>query len=158
MSIDSLIMQGNDEEWIAALPRYQTDLITLLIRSGRSPEDIAQIWSSPSSHTDVQPFGIVAQDSLFLRNLKEQMRELLCGSDRYKEERTQIVESFPDRTAIVSTLSALTGAHLGLSAVFIAPIVIAVLLAIRKVGLSAWCETQRSDRQSDVQDGPEGRI
>jgi len=131
----------DEKAWLEALPVYQADIVEDLLKV-KSPEDAATAWLEASTD-NTSPFGGQHKAKRkYLEFLIVEVRKLLCGSPEYDNERNQlekVAQSPVNKTAIVSTVSAIIGAKVGLAATFIAPVIVIIFIMIAKISLNAWC-------------------
>jgi len=139
--------ERDEEVWLKALPAYQSDVVEELLKV-KSPEDAATAWLE-ASIDNTSPFGGQPQPKRkYLELLKVEVRKLLCGSPEYDNERNELDElakSPANKTAIVSMVSAVIGAKVGLAATFIAPAIVIIFIMVAKTSLNAWCAMETTD-------------
>ncbi|ETT55440.1 hypothetical protein BSK66_32355 [Paenibacillus odorifer] len=140
------IFEGNSEEWLDALPTYQKNIVTDLLHA-HSPELAANVWLEATIENN-SPFSSVPSEDKkkYFNFLMDEIQKLLCGNPEYDNQRNEILELFnknDSKAVIVSFISTFIGANFGLSAVFIAPVIVIILMIIGKTSLNAWCTMQR---------------
>ncbi|WP_161920027.1 hypothetical protein [Pallidibacillus pasinlerensis] len=130
-----------DKFWLDTLPNYQRDIVSELLNI-KSYEEAAIAWLE-ASVDNTSPFSAQPQpEKRFFPLLKKEVHKLLCGDPVYAAERSELVklsQSHENKTAIVSMVSALIGAKVGLAATFIAPAIVIIFIMIAKTSLNAWC-------------------
>lgn len=146
----NLFFEKDESEWLDALPKYQKDLVSELLAT-KSHEEAALAWLE-ASVDNTSPFtGQPQPQKKYFTFLKEEIHKLLCGNPVYADERNQLVQlaqSPQNKTAVVSVISALIGAKVGLAATFVAPAIVIILMMIGKTSLNAWCSMQSQSVES----------
>jgi hypothetical protein len=139
--LDKLVLDSNPDDWLSALPVYQQRGIEALL-SGRAPEQAAMMWLTQAGPADTAPFGgLRTGASLLYKNVLVEIRKLLCGDNEYLEERKDVQAAIgTSKVALIATLAAAIGPHLGAAAVFIAPVVAIVLSVVAKAGAVTVCQ------------------
>jgi hypothetical protein len=135
-------LTGGLDDWLAALPRYQRDILEEML-DGSDPTDVALAWLSTTGPRDTAPYGGArAGASLFYEKLLEQIQILLCGDEGYEEERAQLLrEARAGRSAIVGAIAATVAPAVGAAPVVIAPPIAIILAILVAAGTNALCET-----------------
>lgn len=142
--VDELIA-GAEDEWLAALPPYQRDIVEQLLDNYETPEEAAVAWLAASGPADTYTLGSVAGRTGFYNRVKDETRKFLCNADDYAAERDRLLaELQPSKAVIVAVVSAAISPALGLAAGLVAPAIVLTLIIIVKVGLNAWCDEQES--------------
>lgn len=132
-----------EDEWLNVLEKYQKNTVIELIKI-KSPEEAASIWLESTVNNNA-PFGVGKPENnkKILDVLKTEIHKLLCGDSEYEEERSNLkkeINNGNNKTTIVSFVSAVIGAKIGLAATFIAPAVVIIFTMIAKVTLNTWCQ------------------
>jgi hypothetical protein len=141
---DTIDLLFDDEpiKWIRELPTYQREAIDQLLSTGASFDAAAQTWVSASTD-NTYPFSAsapVGDKGQFLTNLKCEVRNFLCGDQKYEEERKGLFgKKSVVRTYVVSAMAAAIAPYLGVAAAVIAPLIALTLAGIGKITLNAWC-------------------
>lgn len=139
--------EQEEHDWLDDLPYYQKDIVSSLLVSN-SYENAAIAWLE-ASVDNTSPFSAGEKtENEYFKALKNEFHKLLCGNSEYKSEQDELVKLIngPEgKTAIVSTISAMIGANLGLAATFIAPAIVLLLMTVAKISLNAWCTIQIED-------------
>jgi hypothetical protein len=149
--LDKFLLQESEIEWLDALPNYQKSTIAELLETNPY-ESVAAIWLE-SSIGNNSPFGAGNPQGKknYFNYLKKEFHKLMCGNPEYAAERkelNQLFEKNDTKTAIISFISAIIGAKIGLAATFIAPAVVLLLMLISKTSVNAWC-TMQTDANSN---------
>lgn len=143
----NLFSDQKETSWLEALPSYQKEIVSELLAS-KSHEEAALAWLE-ASVDNTSPFtGQPKPEKKFLPLLKKEIHKLLCGNPDYAAERNELVQltqTQENKTAIVSMISALIGAKVGLAATFIAPAIVIIFMMIAKTSLNAWCALESSE-------------
>lgn len=146
-ALNSFFKEHEEPKWLDALPNYQKDIISELLASN-SHEDAAVAWLE-ASIGNTSPFsGQPQPEKKFFALLKKEVHKLLCGNPEYAAERnelTQLIQSPENKTAIVSMVSALIGAKVGLAAAFVAPAIVIIFMIVAKTSLNVWCAMQTTE-------------
>ncbi|PFG05245.1 hypothetical protein [Bacillus sp. es.034] len=136
-----------ESTWLEALPNYQKEIISELLAS-KSLEETALAWIE-ASVDNTSPFtGQPQPEKKYLPLLKKEIHKLLCGNPEYEADRNelaQLTQTKENNSTIVSMVSALIGAKVGLAATFIAPAVVIIFMMIAKTSLNAWCAMETSE-------------
>ncbi|NEY21415.1 hypothetical protein G4D61_15840 [Bacillus ginsengihumi] len=143
----NLFSDVEESGWLEALPSYQKEIVSELLAS-KSHEEAALAWLE-ASVDNTSPFtGQPQPEKKFLPLLKKEIHKLLCGNPEYAADRNelaQLTQTKENKTAIVSMVSAVIGAKVGLAATFIAPAIVIIFLMIAKTSLNAWCALETSE-------------
>lgn len=138
--------------WLEELPTYQRNSITGLLNQGKTPEEAAIIWLSANGAAHTYPFGSQTNTSAFYNKLILEVEALLCGEDRYVEERKQfLVQYKAGEVYMVSFLSTLVAPVVGAAAAFIAPAIALILVTVCKLGIHAWCSLRKDLAAAETQ-------
>lgn len=140
MNIESI----TEEQYLSVLPKYQRDRISQLI-SLFEEEEILDKWLEAEGPLNNVQFGGNG-NSKFLSKLKDeikiQVNKFICGhSDLKKLDReyfntsVQTVQLF-----IVYTISDYVAQIFSISVNLLLPVVVIILISIKKIGLSTYCE------------------
>lgn len=142
--IDTLL---NDEpsKWIDALEAYQKNVISKLLETGDSPSVIAEKWLGYATANTYQ-FGVQKTSAILLGNLKKEILKFLCGAPEYEEDRKDLAKSRNlTRDYVIGLISSVIAAKVGISYVFLAPVVAVVIFSFGKCTLNAICSTFSED-------------
>ncbi|MFE8064677.1 hypothetical protein [Priestia aryabhattai] len=143
--LSKLVFIDSDEhEWLDTLDNYEKEIVIELLEASSSYQEAASIWLEASTDT-TSPFGTdnVGGQKKYFNRLQDHVRKLLCGDAAYENERkevTELVKRNVPKESVISTISALIGAKMGLAATFLAPAIVIIFMIISKVSLNAWCE------------------
>lgn len=142
-NFESKIIQ---EDWICALKPYQVSSINELISKGRTLEEIAIILLSKTGSDSTAPFGGSGDAPRnYFENIKEEMRKLTCGDDKYKDIREEVSKNWnKGKTYIAMLIAGSIAPHIGIVATVLLPIVTIILAIVATVGLNAWCSNTGS--------------
>lgn len=145
----SIFMEDEEESWLNTLPDYQKEVVSELLNV-HSDEEAMLSWLE-ASIGNTSPFsGQALQKTKYSTMLKKEVQKLLCGNPEYNSERDELTELFrkpENKTAIISAVSAIIGAKVGLAATFIAPVIVIIFLIIAKTSLNAWCALQIKENE-----------
>ena len=134
------IFVGSQEEWLAAVPRYQLETINNLLGAGNTPERVAEIWLSSNGAESVAGFGSSSTNQAFVDKVKIEVREFVCGGKKYESDRKALLShSGKTQTFVVSTISTAVALHVGAAAAYLVPVIALLLVVCAKVGRNAWC-------------------
>ncbi|WP_251550509.1 hypothetical protein [Neobacillus muris] len=143
----NLFSDQKESSWLEALPSYQKEIVSELLDS-KSHEEAALAWLE-ASVDNTSPFtGQPQPEKKYLPLLKKEIHKLLCGNPEYATDRNelaQLTQTKENKTAIVSMVSAVIGAKVGLAATFIAPAIVIIFMMIAKTSLNAWCALETSE-------------
>ena len=130
----------SDKELLELLKPYQQKTLLPLIESV-GEEEAAKIWSSPESGSQSSCFGGGEnQSDPYFDRLIEEIRKLICGDEKYQEDREKILEKTNTSAIfVVGIISAAMGDVFGVTPALLTPVVILILKMISKVGTNAWC-------------------
>lgn len=137
------IPQDDVDSWLETLKPYQSSIIKSFLES--EGEELAiELWLGASGPESTSQFGGSSINptgkKIFLEQFKIEFKKFICGSDKYSEERKNLSKLGGDIKAyLVSTISAAISIPLGTTAVFIAPAVVIMLIAVSRIGINAWC-------------------
>jgi hypothetical protein len=154
MNAQSVIV-GSPQDWVAALPVYQQELLQPLIRDG-DYASAAATWLNSSGPSDNAPYGgLRAGANLFYVKLLEQIHTLLCTSNGYTQERTELLQQAQaGRSVLITFLAGAVAPHVGASPALLAPAIALTLALVNNAGSDMICATlkdlinDRSDESS----------
>ncbi len=142
------------DRWISALPQYQEEIIRQLMKSDDDPDSVAGRWLKASGPSNTFPYGASKPESVFFNKLVEEMEALLCGSERYEQERATFLSNFnTTHVYVVSAISAAIAPAVGAAAPVIAPAVALALVTAGRMGLNAWCATRKAAAARETETG-----
>jgi hypothetical protein len=138
------------EEWLRALKPYQKVHLEALLKSGRSPEEAAELWLSARGAESTIGFGGTSDSKPFLDRFKAEFKQFVCGGQGYEQERSQLIGKMDAvKTAIISGVSSAIAVHVGTSATLLIPAVALMLHVVGKIGIRAWCAENDTLSESD---------
>lgn len=127
--------------WLDTLKPYQRSSLHQLIAINNE-EDAAKIWLTSNGAVATKKFGgVVSDDGEFWNRFKTEFKAFICGDEKYKSERAQLISQAPIVNAMfVGVISGAIGSTLGFAASLLAPAVAIMLYLVGKVGTNAYCE------------------
>jgi hypothetical protein len=141
--------EDEEQSWLDALPNYQKEIVSELL-SVHNHEEAVSSWLE-ASIGNTSPFSGQTQPKMkYSIMFKKEVHKLLCGNSEYITERDELTQLFhkPDnKTAIISWVSAIIGAKVGLAATFVAPAIVIIFIMIAKTSLNAWCALQTTESE-----------
>ncbi|MGL5052128.1 MAG: hypothetical protein ACRC0V_07725 [Fusobacteriaceae bacterium] len=143
MKIESII-NLSDIEYLSVLPKYQKEIVSQLIDS-YGVNDAIDKWIEANGPENNAQFGGIGNGN-FLSKLKDSIKteinKFICGYSKLEK-----IESLQFNAGaktlqvyIVSTISSIVAQTFSISAVSIAPIVVMILISVKKIGLTSYCE------------------
>lgn len=132
------------DNWLNELKPYQRNIINnLLIAQDNNVENVAEKWLTTTGSPNIVSFGGEIKDSKpFWDNFKKEFYYFLCDETKYVEIKKSLKEeSSIVKTMLVSSISSVIGATLGLNAALLTPTIVLMLYATSKIGVSAYCKT-----------------
>ncbi len=132
------------DSWLAVLKPYQRKSIKSLLEcNGGDEEKVAQLWLNSYGPINTATFGGVPSSSInknYFQCLKDELNGLICGSEKYEEERKSILQKGELINIATSTkIAYLLAPIVGLSEVVLTPAVVLLLHVIGKVSVNAYC-------------------
>lgn len=131
------------DTWLSTLKPYQRVAIDEFLQNG-DEEDAIDKWLSSNGAANTSKFGAGQTQNTFRGEFSKlfwsEFRRLICGDDKYKEE----VKTFnnlldENRGKIVGVLSTILAGVFGVTAIFIAPVIVLAIISVTRVGVNAWC-------------------
>ncbi|WP_017259774.1 hypothetical protein [Pedobacter arcticus] len=143
------IVKAENEELLSTLDPYQKDIIqTFLDNNANNYSDGVDRWLN-ATLSNTSNFGGEGRSKVYREKLLEEFEKFLCGDDKYEEDRKKIEQSSDkSHKYIVGVLSAAIGNSLGISGIFLAPVIVLLILNIGKMALNAWCEMRKDSRDN----------
>ena len=145
-AIDTLL---NDEprKWIDALEVYQKNVISELLETGDPPSVVAEKWLGYAT-ANTYRFGVQKTSAILLENTKKEILKFLCGAPEYEQDRKDLAKSRdPTRDYTIGLISSAIAVKVGMSYVFLAPVVAVLLFSFGKCTLNAICSTFTQSRE-----------
>ena len=139
--------------WIEVLPKYQKDIVLVLLSKSDDYEEVASIWLNASPQ-NTYPYGAQKTNRIFLDKLLDEIEAFLCGDIKYKNDISKLLkESKVVHTFFVSVMSAAIAPSLGVSGAVLAPVIVIILTSVCKVTLNAWIEMRKESRNKQNKEG-----
>lgn len=132
------------EGWLDAIPIAQRGAIASLIETGKSEEEIAELWLNRIGPESNAGFGAGGSISTYFSNFREEIDAFVCGDARYANERKQAKSIWEKqgRNGLVALVAGCIATNIGLAAVALVPVVALLLSLIGKMGTGAYCKTR----------------
>jgi len=127
--------------WFAGLPQSQAESILHLVDSGKSEEEVGELWLSRTGSNNTVGFGVGGPIQSFYSNVKKEFAAFVCGDEKYSDERKQASEIWKNqgKVGLVSMVAALVASTVGLAAAAIVPVIALLFSLAAKIGLNAFC-------------------
>lgn len=134
------LFQGNSNEWVGALPRYQQKLIESMLLNS-DPVETAIAWLGASGPLYNAPLGAARRaTNLFYDNLLSEIHSLFCSDHGYEVERRNLMSrAQAGKTAFVIAVSDAVAPHVGAAPVLLAPAVALTFAVIARAGKDSVC-------------------
>lgn len=132
----------SEENWLAVLKPYQRSSIDEFIKEN-DEEKAIEIWLSSSGTSNTSPFGgvVTNQDNNFTVRFKEEFRKFICNDEKYEKEKEEFSAVGGQAKAyVVGAISSALAVPLGVTATFLVPAVVLMIIIIMKIGLNAYCQ------------------
>jgi hypothetical protein len=133
---------GEPDQWIDALPTYQSEHLRNLKVQGRSLEDIADIWLRGSIQ-DTRFFGTSGSGgnkNKFFEHLRDEVVQFICSGKKYQKERAELFgKEGLSHTFVISAISVYIAPHVSAAPALIAPAIALIFAIIGKISINAWC-------------------
>jgi len=140
------------DSWIEALPSYQRDAVASLFEISNDYESVAFAWISASPSNTVQ-YGAQKKDSIFLSRIYDELELFFSEDKKYEKEVLELKKYNPVvQLFVVSTISSFLSPYLGVTAVFLAPVIAILLASIARIGVQAWLSQRKEQKQKDRKD------
>ncbi|NYS28875.1 hypothetical protein [Pantoea sp. WMus005] len=141
-----MIQLPNDpaDEWLSVLKPYQRLTINEFLKSGDEAYAIDK-WFSSNGVSDTSKFGAGqphgSSRGQFSKLFWNEFKSLICGDEKYQDE----IKGFngileENKSRIVGAISTILAGVFGVTAIFIAPVIVLAIISITKVGVNAWCK------------------
>ncbi|MBK4989816.1 hypothetical protein [Pseudomonas sp. S36] len=137
----SSVFDFSDDEILGSLKLYQRSLVAELLVAN-DEETAARIWLSSTGPLDLRKFGGVPDsgEDAFYQRFRAEFRAYVCGDERYKEERDDLLKiAKPAASYVIAAISAAVASTLGIAVGLVVPAVALLLKVVGKLGLNAWC-------------------
>lgn len=135
------------DEWVSILKPYQKEIVINLVDKYGAEEAINQ-WMMANGPVDNVKFGGASNNEKdkFSDRFKIEINKFICGHPSYSSYREEYSKlNAGTKTAIVSSISSLLGAKLGISASILAPAIVLTLYLVGKIGVNAYCSIVEFD-------------
>jgi hypothetical protein len=138
----TVALTGELDDWVEALPAYQQEVITQMLE-GRDPISVSLAWLGSTGPANTEPFGALRNaPNVFYSSLLVQLQSLLCSDKDYTSERKELIKSAKaGHATLVTVASGFIAPHLGVSPVFLAPVVALTFAIVTKAGQESICAT-----------------
>jgi len=137
--LDAIFSEKAD--WLEALPKYQREPIVQLLDSGKTPQEVAQIWLTTPGPANTATYGVQHVALVFYDKLIDELESFFCDDKKYVEERREIASGLgKGRTYVVVAIASYIAPHLGASDKLLAAPIALFLLAATNMGIKAGCE------------------
>lgn len=141
------LISGNPDQWLETLPEYQRSSLQDLLSSGKTAEEVAEVWLLSAAADQTAPFGARDGKRVYFTHFLNELHDLLCSDQSRETQRAAVLDSFKSgQTSAVAAITAAISPHLSSAPAFLAPAVAVVLCGISTVGLGAWCKAQSERR------------
>lgn len=142
-------------DWLAEIPDPRTQVIARFVVDEPAPIDLLtrlvgdtadiQIVNGP---VEPSPMGRQQGKQRALRDaFLDQVHDFFCSETRYSEERQRLLRDYRvGETSFVAYVTAAISPYVGGSANFVVAGVAVVLTTAGKMGINAWCATQKARR------------
>lgn len=127
--------------WFEGLPKSQAESIGQLVASGKSEEEIGELWLSRTGSNNTVGFGVGGPIQSFYANVKKEFTAFVCGDEKYNDERTQAAQIWNNqgKVGLVSMVAAVVASTVGLAAAAVVPVIALLFSLAAKIGLNAFC-------------------
>ena len=128
-------------DWLTAIPGYNVVVIREMLAAGHSFVAVAEIWISQTGPDQNQPHGSSPPNQQkFFERAKSEFSKFVCGDPSYSELRQQASKTWTgQKTAIVSSISAVIAANIGVTLALLVPVIALLLATVSQIGIEAWC-------------------
>ena len=139
------IFNGNPDEWLECLPKYQRDIINKIYSQTENYDEIIEFWLSPSITSNV-PFGTRKKEILSIKKIKKEIKLFIIGDEKYKSDRDRILD-YSEITKIyfIYQISNILSPILGTASPYLTPVIAIIFITIGKIGINAWIKTQEEN-------------
>lgn len=136
----AVMFEGDTNEWIEALPRYQQRLVESML-TNHEPIETAIAWLGAPGPLYNEPLGAARRaTNLFYDNLLSEIYSLLCREHGYEVERRNLASrAQAGKTAVVIAVSDAVAPHVGTTPVLLAPAVALTFAVIARAGKDSVC-------------------
>lgn len=139
--------------WVESLPKYQKDIVSQLLSTGKSPEEVAAAWLSAAPQ-DTYPFGADRGRKLFLDMVLNELEAFLCDDPKYNIDRSKFNDLFIESGSVhaycVGVISIAIAPVVGTSGTVLAPVIALLLMSMGKITINAWCKMRKELKSSSI--------
>ncbi|WP_233966182.1 hypothetical protein [Pectobacterium polaris] len=132
-----------EENWLSVLKPYQRGPISKFIEENGEDKAI-ELWLSSSGISNTSPFGgiVTGRDTNnFSTRFKEEFKKFICGDEKYDQDRKGFAVAGGEAKAyIVGAISSALAAPLGVTASFLVPAIVLMIIVVMKIGVNAYCQ------------------
>lgn len=130
--------------WFEILPAFQTTMIHELLRTGKTEEEVAEIWLSQIGSNGSIGFGSSAEHKSYFTNFRNEIDAFLCGDERYSRQRAEAstIWEKQGKISFVAVVAGFLATEVGVSAVSLIPVISLLFSFIGKAGVGAYCKTR----------------
>lgn len=140
MMLDILIQNESQFDHVELLPNYAKNIIVRLRQSGKTDQEIYKIWLDDYNNANISPYGAPGPDRHLGERIETELRELICGKERYTDLRKEVLEKWKThKSAVLMSISAAIGATVGLASTVILVSVALFINVIASIGMNIWC-------------------
>lgn len=135
------------DDWIDSLKPYQQKIIVQLVDEN-GVEGAIDKWLKANGPCNTVKFGGESsnEDDKFSERFKMEINKFICGHPSYEKYREEYSEFTIDtKITLISSLSALLGAKLGVTAGALAPVIVLTLYLVGSMGRNAYCSIAKFD-------------
>ncbi len=141
MEAINVLLNDDPNKWIETLDNYQKKTVLDLCELGDSPSVIAEKWLKYATANTYQ-FGAQKTSAILLNNVKKEVIKFLCGDPEYDQERKELAKNREvTRNYVIGLIASVISVKVGLSLVFLAPVVAIIIFSFGKCTLKAICTT-----------------
>ncbi|KZZ85161.1 hypothetical protein [Bacillus sp. SJS] len=147
MEISNILCTSKPEDWLNVIEDdKQRYILMALVKSGITEDKIIEMWldevEKQGQAFTVMNFHKITRSDL-MEKFKELFTKLICGDEVYLENRKEIISQTKNLHKIITVSLATTiGAHFGLQAAIIYPVIALFLSTVSRLGFDTYCELQ----------------
>lgn len=144
MDYYSIDLPQDDVKWLNILPLEQKELVKKSLSKHPKEEEISvvvQQWIANS----IIVTNSIDSNKKFYSLIKKELHKFLCGNPDYKNERKKIRNFSKSKNLelfLVTTLSTIIGARLGIEATVLLPVLVIIFMSVSKITLNSWCQLE----------------
>lgn len=143
MNIEN-IMDITEEEYLSVLPEYQKEIVSQLIISYGIEGAVDKLIEANGPQNNAQFGG--SEEGIFLSKFKDtikiEINKFICGHSTLSKTENLAFDASVNtlQASIVTAVSNSIGPILSISPVAVAPVVVIMFIATKKIGLNSYCE------------------